>query len=113
MKALFLSLLIALVGFGCTPKEPIEEITKPSGEFRDGQEYKVSSDGVVKIKFNPDYIPAGTIALEIIYDNNYLGYYQVSDSIFLPKRLGEVSLVVRFMDSKDTLITSRRYTLKF
>ena len=85
----------------------------PPGESGEDQPYSIAADGTLRIKFNPNYLPDNAATLEIVYNGTYLGFYEVTDLIYLPKHPGKrVSLVATFSDKDGNKLAAKTYYIK-
>lgn len=106
---------LALVGCVAQPIQITDTAPPhpPLAEFEKGQPYSMAANGTLRMKLNPDYIPENAATLEIVYNGAYLGYYEVSDIIYLPKHPGKkVSLVAIFADKDGNKISAKTYYIK-
>ena len=93
--------------FGCVTTEP-ERVCRPETAE---QPYTIQTNGTIRIKFSPDYLPDNAKTVEIIYDGKYLGYYSVTDLIYLPSKTGRISLTANFSDADQNPVLSKTYYL--
>ena len=108
---------LALTACVASPKPaPVIDTTPPpapAGEFEEGQPYSIAANGTLRLKFNPNYLPDNAATLEIVYHGTYLGFYEVTDLIFLPKHPGiKVSLVATFSDKDGNKLATKTYYIK-
>ena len=108
---------LALTACVATPKPaPPLATTAPHpapGEFEEEQQFSLAANGTLRIKFNPNYLPANAATLEIVYKGKYLGFYEVSDLIYLPKYPDQrVSLVATFSDIEGKILVTKTYYIK-
>jgi len=82
------------------------------GEMEEGEPYSIATNGNIRIQFNQNFLPEETSSLELIFDGNYLGFYQKDDLIFLPKPKTDIAVLkVKYLDEQMDLITTKTYTL--
>ena len=68
----------------------------------------VDSQGLIRIKFNNDELPPEVTVVEIVFNNQYHGFFNVTKEIFLPKLLGAYDLIAIFSVSEGNRIGNPR-----
>jgi len=93
-----------------SPKAPkVEQPIKPiEAEPQNGTFSLEPREDVVAIHFNPSYFPSNAFAVELIYDNVYLGYFPIKETILLPKRQGKRELRANLIDADNKKIGPMR-----
>ena len=109
---------VLLAGFSCisdpkpapTPSDPMAPVP---GEVTDEAPYTIQANGNLTVRFNPRYVPQSTTTVELVYNGKYLGYYNITDTIYLPRYVGQrVPLAAKFSNGDGTIIDTKTYYIK-
>lgn len=109
---------VLLAGLSCVndPKPapvPDDLMVPVPGEVTPEAPYTIQANGNLSVRFNQRYVPHGTTTVELIYNGEYLGYYNITDRIYLPKYVGQkVPLAAKFSNGIGDVLKTKVYYIK-
>lgn len=97
-----LAVLLVFVISSCScliPSETTKKPTPSSTEVNSDNTLSVDREGLIRLKFDLNQLPKECTSVEIIYNDQYHGYFNLHNEIFLPRLPGRQKVTAIFSDT--------------